>query len=72
LRHLGIYAYRRDFLLRYSKLPPSPLEVTERLEQLRALSNGYKIKVSITPFECRGIDTEEDLKRFIDKFRVKS
>jgi 3-deoxy-manno-octulosonate cytidylyltransferase (CMP-KDO synthetase) len=72
LRHLGIYAYRRDFLLRYSKLPPSPLEETERLEQLRALSNGYRIKVSITPFECRGIDTEEDLKRFIDKFRVKS
>lgn len=72
LRHIGVYAYRRDFLLRYTKLPPSPLEKTERLEQLRALSNGYRIKVNITPFECAGIDTEEDHKRFIDKFRVKS
>ena len=69
LRHIGVYAYRRDFLLKYTKLPPSPLEETERLEQLRALSNGYKIKVSITPFECKGIDTEEDLKRFLDKWQ---
>lgn len=67
-RHIGVYAYRRDFLLKYTKLPPSPLEEIERLEQLRALSNGYKIKVSITTFECRGIDTEEDLKRFLDKY----
>ncbi len=69
LRHIGIYAYRRDFLLKYTKLHPSPLEETERLEQLRALSNGYKIKVSITPFECMGIDTEEDLKRFLKKWQ---
>ncbi len=69
LRHIGVYAYRRDFLLKYTKLPPSPLEETERLEQLRALSNGYKIKVSITPFECMGIDTEEDLKRFLKKWQ---
>jgi len=72
LRHIGIYAYRRDFLLKYTKLPPSPLEETERLEQLRALSNGYKIKVSITPFECMGIDTEEDLKRFLKKWQDKT
>ena len=69
LRHIGIYAYRRDFLLRYTKLPPSPLEETEKLEQLRALSNGYRIKVSVTPFECIGIDTEEDLKRFLKKWQ---
>ncbi|MGR3310106.1 MAG: cytidylyltransferase domain-containing protein, partial [Candidatus Brocadiales bacterium] len=72
LRHIGVYAYRRDFLLSYTKLPPSPLEETERLEQLRALSNGYKIKVSITPFECVGIDTEEDLERFLKNWKARN
>ena len=72
LRHIGIYAYRRDFLLSYTKLTPSPLEETERLEQLRALSNGYKIKVSITPFECVGIDTEEDLERFLKNWKARN
>lgn len=69
LRHLGIYAYRKDFLLRYSKLPPSPLEGAEKLEQLRALSNGYKIKVSITGDTSIGIDTREDLVAFMGKFK---
>ena len=53
------------FLLRYSKLPPSPLEGAEKLEQLRALSNGYKIKVSITGDTSIGIDTREDLVAFM-------
>ncbi|MBR2215900.1 MAG: 3-deoxy-manno-octulosonate cytidylyltransferase [Selenomonadaceae bacterium] len=60
-KHIGLYAYRRDFLLKYAKLPPTPLEQTESLEQLRALENGYKIKVIITKDKLVGVDTEEDL-----------
>lgn len=69
LRHLGIYAYRRDFLLKYSKLPSSCIEDLEKLEQLRALSNGYKIKVAITNYTSRGIDTREDLIAFIERYK---
>ncbi len=67
-KHLGIYSYRREFLLRYSHLPRSPLEEAERLEQLRALSNGYKIRVVVTPHKCIGVDTPEDFRRFLVKF----
>src|SRR3990170_329629 len=69
LKHLGIYAYRREFLLRYSKLPDSVLESAEKLEQLRALSNGYKIKVAITNYASRGIDTREDLTAFMERYK---
>ncbi|MBI2472081.1 MAG: 3-deoxy-manno-octulosonate cytidylyltransferase [Planctomycetes bacterium] len=69
LKHLGIYAYQRDFLLKYPKLPPSPLEDAEKLEQLRALSNGYKIKVAITNYTSRGIDTREDLTAFMERYK---
>jgi len=62
-KHIGIYAYRRDFLLKYAKMESTPLEATESLEQLRALENGYKIKVIETDKEFVGVDTEEDLKR---------
>lgn len=62
-KHLGIYAYRRDFLLKYAKLEPTPLERTESLEQLRALEHGYRIKVVKTDFESIGVDTVEDLDR---------
>lgn len=60
LKHLGIYAYRRDFLLQFPTLPPSPLEQREKLEQLRALENGYRIKVIETAYDSIGVDTEED------------
>ena len=60
-KHIGVYAYRRDFLLRFAALPPSPLEVTESLEQLRALENGYRIRVIETPFRSIGVDTPADL-----------
>jgi len=60
-RHFGIYAYRRDFLLRYVKLPQTPLEKAEKLEQLRALENGYKIRVLLTEHESIGVDTPEDV-----------
>lgn len=62
-KHIGLYVYRRDFLLRYSTLPPGPLEQAERLEQLRALENGFRIRVVETDYESFGIDTPEDLAR---------
>lgn len=62
-KHIGLYVYRRDFLLHYSDLPVGPLEEAERLEQLRALENGYKIRVVETEYESLGVDTPEDLER---------
>ena len=64
-----MYAYRRDFLLRFAALPPSPLEVTESLEQLRALENGYRIRVIETPFRSIGVDTPADLEEVRELFR---
>lgn len=61
-KHIGIYAYRRDFLLRFVTLAPTPLERTEKLEQLRALENGFAIRVWVTPFDSIGVDTPEDVK----------
>lgn len=60
-KHIGIYAYRRDFLLTYAALQPTPLERTESLEQLRALEHGYRLKVLLTDFQSVGVDTPEDL-----------
>lgn len=62
-KHIGIYAYRRNFLLKYAKLPPTPHERAESLEQLRALEHGYRIKVLKTGFKSIGVDTPEDLER---------
>ena len=62
-KHIGLYIYQRDFLLGYSALPVGPLEQTERLEQLRALENGYRIRVVETEYESFGVDTPEDLAR---------
>jgi 3-deoxy-manno-octulosonate cytidylyltransferase (CMP-KDO synthetase) len=70
LGHLGIYSYRRDFLLRYAALPPSPLEEAEKLEQLRALGAGYRIKVAVTPYASIGIDTPADLEAWLNKHRT--
>jgi len=63
LRHIGLYVYRRDFLLTLTALAPSPLELTEGLEQLRALEHGYRIRVLISPTPSFGVDTPEDLIR---------
>ena len=60
-KHIGIYAYRREFLLKYAVMESTPLEKTESLEQLRALEHGYKIKVLETNFKFVGVDTQEDL-----------
>jgi 3-deoxy-manno-octulosonate cytidylyltransferase (CMP-KDO synthetase) len=65
LKHIGLYVYRRDFLLKYAKIPPTALEQTEKLEQLRALGHGERIKVVITKLESIGVDTPEDLNRVI-------
>jgi 3-deoxy-manno-octulosonate cytidylyltransferase (CMP-KDO synthetase) len=62
-KHIGMYVYQRDFLLNYSLLPVGPLERAERLEQLRALENGYSIRVVETEYESFGVDTPEDLER---------
>ncbi len=63
-QHIGLYAFRREFLLKLTALPPSALERREKLEQLRILENGYKIKTVICPTPSIGIDTQEDVERF--------
>jgi 3-deoxy-manno-octulosonate cytidylyltransferase (CMP-KDO synthetase) len=60
-KHLGLYAYRKAALKRFAKLEPSPLELSERLEQLRLLENGVSIYVENTDFDTIGVDTEQDL-----------
>ncbi|MCS7309465.1 MAG: 3-deoxy-manno-octulosonate cytidylyltransferase [Armatimonadetes bacterium] len=62
-KHLGIYAYRRDFLLQYAAMEPTPLEQMEMLEQLRVLENGYRIRMVRVEQTSIGVDTEEDLER---------
>jgi 3-deoxy-manno-octulosonate cytidylyltransferase (CMP-KDO synthetase) len=66
-QHLGLYAYRREFLLQLAQMPPSPLEEVEKLEQLRVLEAGYDILVVVVPQPTLGIDTPEDYERFVAK-----
>jgi 3-deoxy-manno-octulosonate cytidylyltransferase (CMP-KDO synthetase) len=65
-QHVGIYAYRRDFLLQLAKMPPSSLEQIEKLEQLRVLQAGYSIVVGVVDEPTFGIDTPEDYKAFVE------
>ena len=69
-KHIGLYVYRRDFLLGYPALPVGPLEQAERLEQLRALENGHRIRVVETDYESWGVDTPEDLERVSRMFEA--
>lgn len=62
-KHIGLYVYRRDFLLRFAQLPPTPLETAESLEQLRALEHGFRIMVAETAHDSVAVDTPEDLER---------
>jgi len=62
-RHIGLYAYRRDFLLEYTRMPPTPLEQKEKLEQLRILENGFSIQVGETDRVSMGVDHEDDLRK---------
>jgi 3-deoxy-manno-octulosonate cytidylyltransferase (CMP-KDO synthetase) len=68
-KHLGFYAYRKPALDRFVSLPESPMEKSERLEQLRFLDNGLPIFVGETPYDSVGVDTEEDLRRVIEILR---
>jgi 3-deoxy-manno-octulosonate cytidylyltransferase (CMP-KDO synthetase) len=70
LQHLGLYAYRRSFLLQLATLPPEPLELTEKLEQLRVLALGHAIQVGIVPHAHRGVDTPADYARFVAAYRA--
>jgi len=63
LKHLGFYAYRRDFLAKFTSLPAGGLEKTERLEQLRVLENGFSIRVALSPVDSVAVDTPQDLVR---------
>jgi 3-deoxy-manno-octulosonate cytidylyltransferase (CMP-KDO synthetase) len=69
LQHLGLYAYRRPFLLRLAELPPAHLEQLEKLEQLRVLALGCRIQVGIVRHTSVGVDTPEDYDRFVQLVR---
>jgi len=69
LRHVGIYAYRRDFLLKITKLPQTPLEKIEKLEQLRAIEYGFDILVGKVEHTCDGIDTPEQYADFVKRYK---
>jgi 3-deoxy-manno-octulosonate cytidylyltransferase (CMP-KDO synthetase) len=62
-KHIGLYVFRKDALLKFTKLPQTDLEKTEKLEQLRMLENGFKIKIVITEFDSLSVDTPDDLER---------
>ena len=66
--HLGIYAYRRDFLLKFAAWPPTPLETTEKLEQLRAIEHGASIHLLRVDRATHGIDTPEQYAKFVERF----
>lgn len=70
LLHVGLYAYRRDFLLQLTRTPPSTLEQLERLEQLRALQSGASIAVAVTERAAVGIDTPDDYAAFVERCRA--
>jgi len=68
-KHVGLYVYRRDFLLKYASMQPTFLEVSEKLEQLRAVENGVRIRVVETEFESIGVDTPDDLIKAQERYR---
>jgi 3-deoxy-manno-octulosonate cytidylyltransferase (CMP-KDO synthetase) len=69
-KHVGLYVYRRDFLLEYAAMPQSFLETSEKLEQLRAIENGTRIRVVETEFESIGVDTPDDLAKAQERYRI--
>ncbi|MEM7476688.1 MAG: 3-deoxy-manno-octulosonate cytidylyltransferase [Planctomycetota bacterium] len=72
LQHIGLYAYRHDFLMRLQELQPSPLEETEKLEQLRFLQSGKRIVVGLVSDAPKGIDTQEDYRAFVARILARS
>lgn len=69
MRHIGVYAYRREFLLELTALPQAPLEKIERLEQLRAIENGYTVLVGQVEHPCDGIDTPQQYEQFVKRYK---
>ncbi|HEY6009399.1 MAG TPA: 3-deoxy-manno-octulosonate cytidylyltransferase [Geobacteraceae bacterium] len=70
-KHVGLYVYRREFLLQYAQMSPTYLELAEKLEQLRVLENGYRIKVVETEYQSIGVDTPGDLDKVLERLRNK-
>jgi 3-deoxy-manno-octulosonate cytidylyltransferase (CMP-KDO synthetase) len=68
-KHVGLYVYRRLFLLKYARMAPTFLEMAEKLEQLRVLENGCRIKVAETGYETIGVDTPADLEKVLERLR---
>lgn len=68
-KHVGLYVYRRDFLVEFAAMPPTFLEISEKLEQLRAIENGVRIRVVETEFESIGVDTPDDLAKARECFK---
>jgi 3-deoxy-manno-octulosonate cytidylyltransferase (CMP-KDO synthetase) len=68
-KHVGLYVYRRDFLLEFAAMPPTFLEISEKLEQLRAIENGVPIRVVETEFTSIGVDTPDDLVKAQERYR---
>jgi 3-deoxy-manno-octulosonate cytidylyltransferase (CMP-KDO synthetase) len=71
-KHIGLYAYRKQFLMEYSTLPVSPLEKIEKLEQLRILENGFQIKVAETKYDSIGVDSETDIELIEKQLAISS
>ena len=69
LKHIGLYVYRRDFLMKYVTLPATPLEQAESLEQLRVLEHGYDIAVAVSKVSTHGIDTPQQYEAFVARYR---
>jgi 3-deoxy-manno-octulosonate cytidylyltransferase (CMP-KDO synthetase) len=70
-KHVGLYVYRREFLLQFAQMSPTYLELAEKLEQLRVLENGYRLKVVETEYSSIGVDTPGDLEKVLEKLKVK-
>ena len=66
---MGLYVYRREFLLQYAGMKPTYMELAEKLEQLRVLENGYRIRVVETKYETIGVDTPGDLDKVVDRLK---
>ncbi len=64
-KHIGLYVYRREFLLNYARMPRTPLEAAEKLEQLRALEHGHRIKTVVTQHDSFGVDIPDDLSKIL-------
>jgi 3-deoxy-manno-octulosonate cytidylyltransferase (CMP-KDO synthetase) len=69
-KHVGLYVYRREFLLQFAQMSPTYLELAEKLEQLRVLENGYRIKVVETSHDSIGVDTPADLAAVVEKMKI--